>query len=233
MSNIAIQLEKLSLTAIIEMWVIDATELGGGVIYLHNGATNHLHAPLTWQGQVYQQFPIEGEGFDKSATGPMPRPTLRVSNVLGLVGGLVRDLRGLKGATVIRRRTLATYLDAVNFEGGNPDADPNSKYADELWKIDRRMPSDHRVVTFELASPMDVEGTQVPRRQVLEICIWPYRGPDCGYAGPPVAKADDTPTSDQDEDDCSHCLRGCRLRPWPNNELPLSGYPGAGAIQEF
>lgn len=233
MPNIAIQLGKLSLSARIELFKIDATELGGSIVYLHNGSTNKINAPIVWQGQTYQAFPIEGSGWDKTTSGPMPRPILKVSNAFGLVGALVRDLRGLRGAKVIRKQTLAQYLDAVNFEDGNAFADPNAGWPDELWRVDRRAPSDHRVVTFELASPMDVAGLMLPRRQVLEVCIWEYRGPDCGYTGPAVAKADDTPTNDLDEDDCSHCLRGCRLRQWPDNELPISGFPGAGSIQEF
>lgn len=233
MPNIAIQLGKLQRPARIELFKIDATELGGSIVYLHNGTNNNHNGPLVWQGQAYQAFPIEGSGWDKSTTGPMPRPLLKVSNAFGLVGGLVREFRGLRGAKVIRKQVLATYLDEVNFEGGNPYADPNAGWPDELWKIDRRAPSDHRVVTFELASPMDVADVMLPRRQVLDICTVEYRGPECGYTGGPVARIDDTPTDDPDEDDCSHCLRGCRLRQWPDNELPFPGFPGAGSIQEF
>lgn len=231
--SIATELSQLRHDAIIEMFVIDSTMLGGTVVYLHAG-TNELSQPLVWQGQTYQPFPIQAEGFERNSTGPFPRPTLRVSNVLGLVGALVRDLRGLRGAKVIRRRTLRKYLDAVNFAGGvNPSADPSVQYPDDVWGIDRRAPSNHEVVTFELASPMDVAGVQLPRRQVLPICTVKYRSADCGYTGPAVAKADDSPTSDMALDDCGHCLRSCRLRQWPNNELAFQGFPGAGLIQEL
>jgi lambda family phage minor tail protein L len=230
--SIATEISKLTHDAIIELFVIDATALGGSVMYLHAG-TNQLSQPVVWQGQAYDPFPIQAEGFERNSSGPFPRPTLKVSNVYGLVGALVRDYKGLKGAKVTRRRTLAKYLDAVNFEGGvNPSADPSAHYPDDVWYIDRRAASDHSVVAFELASPMDVAGVMIPRRQVLAgVCVWAYRGPDCGYTGGAVAKEDDTPTGLMSEDACGHRPASCRLRTWPNNELPISAFLGAGSIQ--
>ncbi len=230
--SIAIDISKLTHDAIVELFVIDATALGGTVMHLHAG-TNQLTHAVVWQGQAYDPFPIQAEGFERNSSGPFPRPTLKVSNVYGLVGALVRDLKGLKGAKVIRRRTLAKYLDAVNFPGGvNPSADPTAHYPDDVWYIDRRASSDHAVVSFELASPMDVAGVMIPRRQVLAtVCTWAYRGPDCGYTGPAVAKEDDTPTDVMAQDACGHRPTSCRLRNWPDNELPFSGFLGAGSIQ--
>lgn len=230
--NIAFQLTKLSHHAIIELFELDARELGGEQLFFANGV-NALGLAIVWQGQQYEPWPIEAEGFEKATTGPAARPLLRMSNVLGLVGALVREVAGLRGAKVIRKRTLAKYLDAVNFAGGvNPTADPNVHWDEELWLIDRRAPSDRKVIVFELANPMDLANVQVPGCQVLaDVCVVEYRGPDCGYTGPPVAKADDTPTTSLLEDACGHCLRSCKLRQWPNNELGFGGFPGAGSIQ--
>lgn len=238
--SIATQLAKLNHHAIIELFEIDMRPIDDrpGVpdeekrIFIHAGM-NGLLAPIVWQGREYRPFPVEFEGFEINSTGPLPRPSMKVSNVMGLVGALVRDVRGLKGAKVVRRRTLKKYLDAVNFPGGsNPTADPNAHYPDDTWVIDRRGPSDNRVVTFELISPTDVAGVQLPRRQIIEkVCIWEYRGPDCGYTGIPVAKEDDTPTTDPLQDRCSHRLSGCRLRQHSLGQLPFSGFPGSGALR--
>jgi lambda family phage minor tail protein L len=232
MSSIAQDLSSLEPLAVVELWVLDAEALGGTKVYLHNYASQ-FNGSIFWQGQAYAPFPIEAEGFDQVTSGPHPRPTLRVGNVMGLVGALVRDLKGLRGAKVVRKRTLAKYLDAVNFTAGNPAANPDAHYADDLWLIDRRAPSNHQVVTFELASPIDVADVELPRRQLLEgVCIWAYRGPDCGYTGPAVARSDDTPTMNLIEDKCSQSLRGCSMRQWPDGELPFGGFPGCGAIQQ-
>lgn len=231
--NVAIQLAGLRHDAIIELFVIDASMIGGDVMRFHAG-TNELRQPVTWQGHEYQPFPVHAEGFSRTTQGQMPRPTLTVSNVIGLVGVLVVQLGGLRGAKVIRKRTLKRYLDAVNFPGGvNPKADPDAGFVDEVWDIDRVASRDKYSVKFELASAMDAAGVRLPRRQVLaDTCTFKYRGPDCGYSGPPVAKADDTPTSVLAEDDCGHCLKSCRLRAWPNNELPISAFPGAATIRQ-
>ena len=238
--NIATQLAKLNHYAIIELFEIDtrAIDERPGVpeedkrIFIHSGM-NGLLAPVVWQGQTYQPFPVEFDGFEINSTGPIPRPTMKVSNVMGLIGALVRDVRGLKGAKVIRRRVLKKHLDAVNFPGGiNPTADANAHYPDDTWVIDRRGASDSKVVTFELISPTDVAGVQLPRRQVIEkVCIWEYRGPDCGYTDIPVAKEDDTPTTNINEDRCSHRLSGCRLRRHSLGQLPISCFPGSGALR--
>ncbi len=236
MSNFAQQLAALAHDAVIELFTLDATALGGDVLHWHNG-TNALQGNVVWQGVTYVRFPIEATGFARSSTGPMPRPRLRVSNVGGLVGVLVRQYRGLKGARLTRKRTLARYLDAVNFPGGtNPSADPTAHYADDLWMVDRQTQRDRGVVAFELASPLDVVGVMLPRRQIIAThCAWiadgGYRGPNCGYTGPAVAKADDTPTAVLAEDKCGGRLSSCRLRQWPGGELAFGGFPGAGVVR--
>lgn len=228
--NVAIQLAQLRHDAIIELFVLDATAVGGATYRFHAG-TNELRQPVVWQGQTYTPMPVQASGFSRSTQSSLPRPTLRVSNVFGLVGLLVLG-GAIKGATVVRKRVLRKYLDAVNFAAGNPSADPTAGYADELWLVDRTAKRNKRQVDLELGSPMDVQNTQLPRRQVLAmVCTSAYRSGDgCDYTGPAVAKADDTPTSILAEDDCGRRLSSCRLRQWPNNELAFGGFPGAGAL---
>lgn len=231
-ANIAIQVHQLAHDAIVELFEIDATNVGGTVLYFHNGA-NQVGGAVVWQGLTYQRFPIQVEGFAASATGPIARPKLRVSNVLGLIGVLIRQYQGLKGAKLTRRRTLAKYLDAVNFPGGvNALADPTSHYADDVYYLDRQAARNKLAVEYELASPMDVAGVMLPRRQITaSFCPWVYRSADCGYAGAPVAREDDTPTAVLGLDKCGHRLASCRLRIWPANELGFGGFPGAGVVR--
>lgn len=231
--NIAIQVGQLQHDAIIELFQLDATVLGGPVLPFHNG-TNQLSANVVFQGITYQRYPIEVEGYETSGQGPIARPTMRIANVMGLLGVLIRDYRNLKGAKLTRRRTLAKYLDAANFPGGvNPTADATTQYPDDVHYLDRIPGRDTAIVVYELASPMDTAGLLLPRRQVTHICPaqWVYRSVGCGYSGPPVAKEDDTPTSVLAEDKCGHRLSSCRLRQWPNNELAFGGFPGAGVMR--
>jgi lambda family phage minor tail protein L len=231
-TKIARDISTLEHSAELELFVLDATMLGGSIMRFHGG-TNELMQPVVWQDETYQPFPIEADGFKQAADGPLARPVLRISNVYGLIGVLIREYRGLKGAKLTRKRTLAKYLDAVNFAAGNPHADPYAEYPDDVWSLDRQSRRDKLLVEYELASAMDVAGVMLPRRQIIAAsCVnVRYRGPDCGYTGPPVAKADDTPTSDAAQDQCSHSLTGCKLR-WGTAELPFGGFPGAGVVRQ-
>lgn len=229
MSQLAIDLAGLAPSARVELFVIDMTSLGGDVLRFHAG-TNELRQPVTWQGNVYEPMPIEVDGFEVQSVGPAPRPRIRVSNVFGLVGLLADQLGGLEGATLTRKVTLARFLDAVNFSAGNPEANPAMEQPDEIWVVDRVNNDDPLVVEWELASPLDLEGTMVPRRRCDPlVCGWQYRSTECGYTGGAVAKADDTPTSVLAEDECGLVLSSCMLR--FGKVLPFGAFPGVGFVR--
>lgn len=222
-------LYKLAAGRIVEMFVLDATGLGGSVSRFHNGA-NELATDVVWQGQTYLRFPVEARGFEFTGKGQVPRPSLKVANITGLLGALVREYDDLVGAKVIRKRTLVKYLDAVNFVGGvNPTADPTAQLADDVYFIDRKANENKYLIEFELTSSFDVQGVQLPRRFIIQnVCTWRYRSAECGYAGGPVAKSDDTPTTVLAEDVCGKRLASCKLRFGAFNELPYGGFPSAG-----
>lgn len=136
-----------------------------------------------------------------------------------------------------------TNLDnlSLTFEdedgGGEPTdpgitPDPTEHFPDEIWFIDRKEHEDHMMVKWRLSSAMDFNGISLPRRIITaNQCWWKYRGPECGYAGPPVAKYDDTPTEDEELDSCSRKISGCKLRFGELSELPYGSYPSAGLIR--
>ena len=63
----------------------------------------------------------------------------------------------LGGAEVRRIRTLKKFLD------GESTADPNAKFPDERWFIDRKANESRDSVTFELASKFDLAGQKVAK----------------------------------------------------------------------
>jgi lambda family phage minor tail protein L len=198
--------------------------------YFHNDV-NEKGANVTWQGQIYTRYPIEASGFEKNGSGQQPRPILRVANIDGLIGALSAANDDLIKAKFIRRRTYLKYLDAINFVAGNPTADPNVHFDDEIWFIDRKSNSDQRIVEFELVSAFDLQGVQLPRRQCIQnVCTWRYRSAECGYAGGAVADKNDVPTSDINLDDCGKRLNSCRIR-FGTGELTFGGFPSVGLIR--
>ncbi|EET0437185.1 phage minor tail protein L, partial [Escherichia coli O157:H7] len=94
------------------LWEIDLT-VQGGERYFFCNELNEKGEAVTWQGREYQAYPIDGSGFEMNGKGSSARPSLTVSNLFGLVTGMAEDLQSLVGATVVRRRVYARFLDAV------------------------------------------------------------------------------------------------------------------------
>lgn len=383
--SLEIDVQKLAPGAKVDLYEIDLTKWGLGISRYHNGI-NALGNNIVWQGNTYVRFPIKVTGYEKRSGGTLPRPTLSVSNIEGVVSSLCKLTNNLTGAKVTRKRTLVKYLDAVNverlnwfiwsedilnaayvankvtkntsekftvtalstpyirqivsglgnvshrtfsfsmdvktdaafvgrvlhsqisvypsgayFSSGNtpalttsyqtvsrtvylpgsytdtsiaifltcpgtwgigdfayttkwqinegtvlnpyqftnaswaPDADPNTHFEDEIYNIDRKSHEGDSHVEFELATAWDVSGVMLPRRQVIaNVCPHEYRGEGCNYAGGAVAKYDDTPTTDINEDRCGHRISSCKLR-FPTTgarvSLPFGGFPGAGLFK--
>jgi lambda family phage minor tail protein L len=229
-------IQTLQPGAWVELFEIDARSItggGAGDILRFHGYTQV--GPIYWQGNVFEPWPIIAQGFVIDPDQP-PVPTLSAGNVGGRITALCLAYQDLVGARLTRRRTLGKYLDAANFPGGNPTADPSQEVPPELWFLERRSSEDKTQVTWELSSPLDFGTQQLPGRDIVaNVCSWlikgGYRGPYCGYTGPAVAKADDTPTDDPAQDACGGRLTSCRLRPWPNGELSYGSFPAATLIR--
>lgn len=216
----------------VTLYELDASGFGADQLFFHQ----HLQSGVIWwQGQEYGAWPIKAEGFARTGDQP-PTPKLSVSNIDGRISALCLAFDDLVGARVIRRQTLVKYLDAANFPDGNPTADPDEHFQDEVWFIERKTSEDKETVEFELTTAIDLNGEQLPGRQIIAgVCGWlirgGYRGPYCGYTGPPVADANDIPTDDPARDQCSGLVRGCKLRFGADKELPYGGFPAAGLLR--
>lgn len=221
---------ELGMNAGLTIWEGFELLLPGQTLRFHAG-TNGYNANVIWQGNTYTAWPLQGTDFAVSGNnGAPPRPKLVVGNFGGAISALCRQFDDLLGAKLIRRRTLAKYLDAVNFPDGNPTANAGEEYQPQTWIVTRKVNEAPAVVEFELGSPLDVSGVALPRRQAIaSTCMWRYRSGECGYAGGPVADVFDTPTSQASLDQCSHTLRGCRAR-FGGGELPFGGFPGLNKV---
>jgi lambda family phage minor tail protein L len=222
-------IQKLEPGILVELFEV---YVGVDVFRFHSGL-NQIGGDVVFDGNTYIRFPIDADGFEWKGSGTLARPKLRVANVTGLVGALVRENNDLVGCKVVRRRTFAKYLDAVNFPGGvNPTADPSASLPDEVYFIDRKSAENSVVVEFELAAAMDVHGVRLPRRQVIQnVCTWRYRSAECGYAGGAVADINDQATTSLAADQCGKRLASCKLRFGDYAELPFGGFPAAGLIR--
>ena len=169
-------LQKINPSAIIELFslTLDSTLHGASTVYrFHNGSNLVSNGDIVWAGNSYVKMPIQAEGF-AFQKGQLPRPKLIVSNALGTITAILLTVNqtttgnDLTGATVTRIRTLARYLDAVNFSGGtNPlgTPDPTAEFPQEIYKIDRKSSENREIVQFELAAVFDIAGVRAPKRQ--------------------------------------------------------------------
>jgi len=174
-------LQSLNPSAIIELFVIElssslhGTTVGSSgesnIFRFHAGSNLNVNKKIIWDQKEYLRFPIEATGFSFQR-GQQPRPKLIVSNATSLISALLLQVNkttagnDLTGAKVTRIRTLAKFIDAVNFaDGQNSTADPTAEFPREIYTIDRKASENRFVVEFELAMPTDLAGITIPKRQ--------------------------------------------------------------------
>ena len=183
-SKIFSSLQDINPSAIIELFTLQlSTALhGANTIYrFHAGSNLNANGKIVWAGNEYLRFPVQASGF-AFQKGQLPRPKLMISNGTGLISAILLSVNeetvgnDLTGATVTRIRTLAKFIDAVNFaDGTNATADPTAEFPQEVYSIDRKSTETREVVEFELAAPTDLAGVRIPGRQATR-SIFPSIG---------------------------------------------------------
>jgi lambda family phage minor tail protein L len=170
------ELQAINPGSIIELFTIElSTALhGSNTIYrFHNGANMNANGEVVWAGNSYLRFPIECSGFEFGSTGTLPRPTIAVSNILGTITAIMQNINentvgnDLNGAKFTRIRTLARFLDAVNFTNNtNPYGipDPSAEFPQEIYFLDRKVTENRNVVTWEAQSALDLINVKLPGR---------------------------------------------------------------------
>lgn len=219
---------QLAPLEMVEMFEWDDRAIGGANVIRWHPGTTVIGTPIIWKDIAYEPMAIEAEGFEMTTAGTLPRPTVRASNLGGALGAYLRSMADGLGAKITRRRTLGRYLDAANFPDGNPYADPNTAFPDEVFFVSRKALENPIFVELELAVPFDVSGIVLPRRQVIAgTCQWVYRSAECGYGGPPVQDINGNPTTDPARDACRKSLAACKARFGEFGILRTSAFPAS------
>jgi lambda family phage minor tail protein L len=229
------ELAKLNPSAIIELFEVhlDNTLHGSSDVYrFHAGANADVDGNVVFNGNTYTRIPVKADGFEMTNTGTLPRPTLTISNLDGTMTTLLLLVNAttagndLGGAEVRRIRTLKKFLD------GEAAADPNAKFPDERWFIDRKANESRDSVTFELASKFDLAGQKLPKRQIVaNVCQWVYRSSECSYTGSNYFDVNGNSVPSLSEDVCGKRVASCKLRFGNTAQLPFGSFPGAGLTQ--
>ena len=170
------EVQKINPSSIIELFTLqlDNSLHGATTIYrFHSGSNLNANGEIVWAGNSYLRFPITAEGFAYQR-GQIPRPKLIVSNALGTISAILLLVNettpgnDLTGATFTRIRTMARFIDAVNFSGNsNPfgTPDPTAEFKRQIYTVDRKSAENREIVEFELAGAIDMAGVRAPKRQ--------------------------------------------------------------------
>ena len=154
-------LQEINPGSIIELFTIELNTAlhGSNTIYrFHNGANMNADGEVVWAGNSYLRFPIECTGFEFGSTGTLPRPTIAISNIFGTITAIMQDINtttagnDLNGAKFTRIRTLARFLDAVNFAPETVTSTSTQTVAD---------PADGETVTYTVTVVQDSGGANV------------------------------------------------------------------------
>lgn len=224
--------QRLSLPAIVELFEIDAAAIGGQAMRFVTGPWNG--AAVRYGGVEYSAAPIEIAGI-RYGGSLSSRPTLSISRLDAAVAAAVLGTGRWRGAAVSVTRTLTAYLD------GEDEADPARHWPAETWLIEKLLSESKAAVSWQLASPLDIDGRQLPGRQILrDVCNWRYREwtgaawdyahAQCPYTGANYFDAGDNAAAGADGDVCSRRLSGCKAR-FPGAPIPFGGFLGVGRVR--
>jgi len=201
MSNIDINAEFMSLTpsALVELFVIDTTEIEGNklpiseqTMYLHNHVTTDL-TPVYFDGQKYNAAPCEYKKNEmKSDSTQTPRPVFTITNYGGYVSRVLRQTSGLIGAKVTRRRVYAKFLDTLTWPNNPPSwstPNINNYTSEDIYLVNKKTSESKDSVELELATGLELEGVRLPKRKMFaNACVFEYRNSSgCPHSGAPVA----------------------------------------------
>jgi lambda family phage minor tail protein L len=177
----------------------------------------------------YDPLPVRCRGFEVSAEGSLPRPSITVSNGNGVVSGIIDALGGsLTGAVLTRHRIFARNLDG----GSNPDARQIWEPAD-AWRIERKLRHTRFMIEFQLSAKVDVQNRKLPGRIVdATLCSFVYKDSyTCQWdpTGGPWFDIDGNELPSQTGDACGLRPSDCTKRFSDRGEASrFGGFPSAG-----
>lgn len=227
------EVQKLDSDAIVTLYTLDTTPIGGSEIYRFTAMPNGT-GPVIFNGVTYTPIDIEATGFEWDGRGTLPRPKVKVSNVNNIVTAAIITFGDMVGSKFYRVRTFAKHLD----DGEDPD--PSATFPIEIYTVDQKTKQNKVYVEWQLCSVIDQMGLQIPRRQcVRDVCTHRYRLWDsvsgsfdytnatCPFTDSVYFDENDESTENPALDKCSKRLTGCRARfSDPKANLPTRAFPG-------
>ena len=228
LSTAYFDVEELESASLIDLYELKVPGLET-VFRFHSGSRNAKEKTkeknsVYWQGEEYFYFPVEAKGFEYSGTGKQTRPRLKVSNLTHVLPSFLEAYEDFLGGSFKRIRVYDRFLDSES--GDYSEYRPFLFFPVERYIVERKVEETPVYVEFELISPLDVQGLELPRRKILQrYCSWEYRKPgECSYHGKQYFNLEDELVQDSNLDRCAKKLSSCKKR-FGSDPLLFSGFP--------
>ena len=223
--------QSLATDELVELYQVDLSKLGGGVLYL-SPQTNGTTA-IAFDGNTYTPIAIEASGFEITGNSSLPTPTMKVQSTASLQAAM-NTYNDFIGGKVTRIRTFKQFLD------GESNADPTQHFPIDVFYIERKTLSNKNEIEWELSAILDQMGVKLPRRKILkDICTARYRyyngtafvytsvkDGGCPYNGSSYFDVEGNTVTDPADDKCGKRMSECERRYGTNGKLPFFGFPG-------
>lgn len=144
----------------------------------------------------YTPFPIEISEVENSASSSMPRPIMTLSNLSNVLN---LDPESIVGGRVEIIHTFKKYLF------GEAQGNAGSSLPVQSFVIDRLAAETFEFLSYELASPYDLEEVKLPTRRIVGgQCPWKYKGASIDT----VQGFTDAAITQQEESTTTSAMRG-------------------------
>lgn len=237
--SIRSHIQGFSLGARVTLFQLDLTMFGLGLFYLapFTAGEPGVGAAVSFDGQVYSPHPMQYEGFQMSAGGTLPRPSITIANLDNSFTALVETNDDLHGGLLTRIRTYERYLD----DGAAPDG--NAHLPLDVYEISLKTSHTAESISWALAARMDQEGVELPSRvMVRDFCnhttrrwnptagAFDYTNVTCPYIG--AAKDEDgVACANIDEVFSKRLSTCCQARFGTTAVLPTRAFPGIARLR--
>lgn len=226
--------QQLDCDALITLFYLDALRLGAATYRFCSQLDNGHH--VSFGGFEFPPIPVTSSGWDITSNGALPRPTMQISTLSPAINGLIREFGDGVGAIIHRIQTFERFLDGH----ANPDG---TMCAVDIYRVERKTDEAPGYISWELATPFDIEGAKIPGRQILrDTCTHIYRMWDpatnsfnydiatCPYAGSRYFSANGNAVSLPSLDICGKRLSDCEKR-FVGQPLPTRAFPGVARVR--
>jgi lambda family phage minor tail protein L len=228
--------QSLNPGAIVSLYLLDTSSIGGPVLNFVQGTTGS--AKIVYGGVTYEPIDLEMTGFEMNGSGALPTPRVKISNTNGVVQSIINTYGDLLGCKLQRIRTFDRFLD------GQPEADAAAFYGPDVFNVERKVSENPIYVEWELSAAIDQEGKELPGRHIIrDTCLWRYRvynqttgtfnysKAQCPYTASAYYTKEGIVTT-APNDQCGRKISDCKLRFGASNPLPFGGFPGVARMRQ-